>query len=264
MNFLLVFSEKDPASINFYNTFTNNYEIKDNQLVIDGNNSIFLCKIDEMHIFILEKNLYSIVSNYKEIDYIIFLSKHSTLSETKPHSITVHAIGNWGKAELGGVDETVVETDPILIRSLLLELYDNKPKSIAYEIKQEATHHGPFLKKPTIFVEIGSEENAWNDPVVSRFVVDCLIKVIKNYDKEKIKNENGWIETVGIGGSHYCTKFNRFTFNKEEKYCFGHIIPDYALKEIFDKQKLKLILEQAKQKSNSQIILTEKLEEAIF
>jgi len=218
MNFLLIISNQDIASLNFKETLFQEYTLEEMNLnlfkvkIKSSINKIYLKIINSLHIFSKEEE---IIEPNLNIDQIIFLSKHSTLGEIKPKSMTVHSIGNWGKADLGGLDHTVVKTDAILIRTLLIELKNNKPISLKpYEIKQEATHHGPFLLTPTIFYEIGSSKDEWVNKEVSKFMLICLFKVISNYNKEEKKKEKGWIEAVGIGGSHYCTKFNKKTLMK--------------------------------------------------
>lgn len=256
MNILLICSKTDLAAINFFETLTTGdfgfKKIEENLYFLDKKNKIFLVLSEKTHLYFEDKDILEIEkATETKFEQIIFLSRHSTLGENKPRSITAHAVGNWGKAELGGIDERLVRTDPILIRALLLDFYNNKPRTLPYEIKQEATHHGPFLEKSTIFVEIGSNENAWKDKDASAFVCKELIKIVSDYDSKDYE----WQEVVGFGGSHYCTKFNRLTFDSENKYCFGHVIPDYALKQIKDNQKLKELLEQAKIKSNSLLII---------
>jgi D-aminoacyl-tRNA deacylase len=256
MKFLIVSSKEDLASVNLKEELFSLYKFEkkdDNLYQMDtiGNNQIFFKEILETHIYSSKEK---IVENNK-YNQIIFLSRHSTLSESKPKCMTVHAIGNWGIAEMGGKDHTVVKTDPILIRLLLTELKKNKPKEIKeFEVKQEATHHGPYLEEPTIFFEIGSQESDWKNKLVSKYMIKILINNIKDYNKEEIKNKNNWIEVIGVGGSHYCTKFNRLTFNQNNKYCFGHVVASYALKEI---EKNKELLESAKEKSNSKIVIYE-------
>jgi D-aminoacyl-tRNA deacylase len=274
-NFLLIVSKKDPASMNFYDQIICNYNIKviDEQKKIykietlkDKNkenilyNSIFLKIINGNSIFSKEKE---IIPNklYSKIDYVIFLSKHQTQSNIKPSCITVHAIGNFSKALYGGKDKKIVKTDPILIRTILCKLKKDsyrKKNFKNFEVKQEATHHGPYLDKKTIFYEIGSDLNNWRNKKLANYMIRKLIDIIKVYDKEKIKKEKSWLEAAGIGGSHYCTKFNRLTFNKENKYCFGHIIPSYAIED-FKKNKLDF-KEQIFKKNYSKIILKENLE----
>lgn len=265
MNFLLICSKSDLAAINFFETLTTSgfgfKKLLENLWFLDKKNKIFLALTEKTHLYMNDSDISEIEKEAKtEFEQIIFLSRHSTLGEVKPRSITAHAVGNWGKAELGGIDETLVKTDAKLIRALLLDFYNNKPKTLEYEVKQEATHHGPYLEKSTIFLEIGSDEKAWIDKIASEFVCKEAIKVISDYNP----SDYDWKKTVGVGGSHYCTKFNRLTFDENSKYCFGHVIPDYALKQIKNKQKLKEILEQAKIKSNSALVVDEKQEEVIF
>lgn len=254
MRILLVCSKKDIASVNFKEEIFSKYnliKIKPNlyKIDIESLNDIFIKDIDKMHIFLQEKE---IIEN-EDFDQIIFLSKHSTLSEKKTKCMTVHAVGNWGKAELGGKDKTLVKTDPVLIRSLLLNLKENKTKEIKeYEVKQEATHHGPFLETSTIFFEIGSDKKDWENKILANYMIGILINTIKNYNLEEIKKKEKWVSCVGIGGSHYCTKFNRFTFNRDKKYCFGHIVPNYALDKINEK-----IINYAKENSSSEKIIKE-------
>jgi len=256
MKILIISSKEDLASINLKEELFNLYKFGPKDLDVYkmekiGNNEIFFKEISETHIYASKEK---IVGNNK-YDQIIFLSRHSTLSENKPKCMTVHAIGNWGIAEMGGKDHTVVKTDPILIRLLLIKLKTNKPKEIKeFEVKQEATHHGPYLEESTMFYEIGSQESDWTNKLVSRYMITILIENIKNYSKEKIKTKNNWIEAIGIGGSHYCTRFNRLTFNLNNKYCFGHVVANYALKEI---EKNKDLIENAKEKSNSRVVIYE-------
>lgn len=255
--FLIIGSLNDKASMNIFEQILLNYthtKIKKDiyKLKLTGKpndqNTIFLKKINEEHIFLKQTNF------YKKYDQIIFLSRHSTTTNEKLKTLSVHAIGNWGEAIFGGLPYTLVNTDPILIRCLLLNLKNNKPKNLKnFEVKQEATHHGPYLEGVAcIFYEIGSSITEWSDKIAGEYMAKTLIETLKTYNKNKIKKENAWTEVVGFGGSHYCTKFNRYTFDKNNKYCFGHVIPSYAIKDV---TKNKKILEEAKQKSNSEKII---------
>jgi D-aminoacyl-tRNA deacylase len=258
MNILLVSSKKDLASNNFRNYIFENYKllkISNNlyKFEINSKNKIYFKEIETMHIYSNEDEIYD-----KDIKFsqIIFLSKHSTLSDNKPSCMTVHAIGNWGTANLGGKNNCVVKTDPILIRYLLLNLRENKPIDIKkYEVKQEATHHGPYLDVSSIFYEIGSSEIDWNNKLVVKYMIEILINSIKNYDQKEILIEKNWIPVVGVGGSHYCTKFNKISLDKNTKYCFGHVVANYSIKEI--KENPNILLE-AKEKSNALNIIYEK------
>lgn len=255
MNILLISTKKDSASFNFYKTLVSKEfefkEIEDTLWVLDKKNKIYLTLIEKETLYLEEKE---IENKIEKIDRIIFLSKHATLSEIKPKIISAHAVGNWKENKFGGKKSTLVNTDAILLREILYNLKQNKPKNLKYEVTQEATHHGPFLNKPSIFLEIGSDTVSWNDTLALNYICKELIKVLADYNPKNFK-KNNWKEAVGYGGSHYCTKFNKPTFDLENKYCFGHIIPDYAISQIKDKIELKKIIEEAKKKSNAKIVL---------
>ncbi|MCK9292514.1 MAG: D-aminoacyl-tRNA deacylase [archaeon] len=257
MNILIISSKEDKASINLKKRLFENYSLEQKEdfyfLKSNGINNIYFKEIEKQHIYSSEEEM---IPKSLQIDQIIVLSKHSTLSEIKTKTITAHSIGNWGKAELGGKDKTLVKTDPILIRELLFNLKKNKPTKIKeYEVKQEATHHGPYLDISTMFVEIGSSDPDWENKDVANYIIQILINILINYNREDIKKTRNWVEAIGIGGNHYCTKFNKKTFKNSNLFCFGHIIPSYALKDVNNNPE---ILEEAKEKSNSNIIIYNK------
>jgi D-aminoacyl-tRNA deacylase len=74
----------------------------------------------------------------------------------------------------------------------------------------ESTHHGPTsLKKPILFIEIGSTEKQWKDDNAANIVCRSLFKVItrKNEFCEKV--------AIALGGNHYPTKFNKILLESE-------------------------------------------------
>ena len=90
----------------------------------------------------------------------IFLSRHRSKMATP--SLTVHPIGNYGEAQFGGKDKTIIESSPQLMTSLLRRINKNLQKtSLNYHVCFEVTHHGPYLEIPTFFVEVGSTEHEW-------------------------------------------------------------------------------------------------------
>jgi D-aminoacyl-tRNA deacylase len=259
MNILLITSEKDVASSNFYKVLLDRFcfnKVEDNLYLLKNKgteNKIFLKNIKELHIFSEENN----ILDNNDYDIIIFLSKHSTLSKIKKKYFCVHAIGNFGDTLYGGKPKTLVETDGFLIRHLLLNLKKNKPKELEeYIITQEATHHGPYINKKALFFEIGSDIEDWNNLIAIDFLSKILINSLLKYSAKKFEKK-GWISVCGYGGSHYCTVFNKYTFNKENNYSFGHIVPSYATED-FKKNKL---FDEIKKKGFSKKILKENLKE---
>ncbi|MFX0123007.1 MAG: D-aminoacyl-tRNA deacylase [Candidatus Hodarchaeota archaeon] len=157
---------------------------------------------------------------------VIYLSRHSAQS-LRP-SLTVHSIGNFGKAEFGGRANTLVECDSFLMKRLLLNIQDLKPSGdynllFDYEISLEVTHHGPFSKPAIVFIEVGSSEPQWNDLEACRLIADA----VNNTQFDNLTQGNEWISVIGFGGNHYATKFTRFMI--ESEYAFGHICAKYAI-----------------------------------
>ena len=163
---------------------------------------------------------------------IIFLSRHSARS-LRP-SFTVHPIGNFGKAEFGGNDGTLVQCNSLILKKLLLnikELIESDKFNLlySYEISVEATHHGPFSKFPIAFIEVGSSEPQWRDLEACRLIAE----VLNNFDIGEINQNNEWVSAVGFGGNHYANKFTKLILESEN--AIGHICAKYAIPLLNDK-----------------------------
>ncbi len=160
---------------------------------------------------------------------IIFLSRHSARS-LRP-SFTVHPIGNFGTAEFGGRDATLIECSPFLLKRLLLNIKDllqskDFKLNYNYELSLEVTHHGPFSNNPIIFIEVGSSEAQWKDLDACRLIAEVVNHVcLKNFDHPK-----EWISAIGFGGNHYANKFTKLALKTEN--AIGHICAKYALSSL--------------------------------
>ena len=172
-----------------------------------------LITIEELHIYAEEIDKKWEEQNDKKIDNIIFLSKHKAASG-RP-SLTVHPIGNWGSADYGGKESEISGATPEWMTGLLLNIRENRIDG--YDVCFEATHHGPLLETPTMFLEIGSSETEW----VKREPAEALIKSLLN-----LKRANG-INVIGIGGGHYAPRFTEAAFSHE--VCFGHMVANYGV-----------------------------------
>jgi len=156
-----------------------------------------------------------------EGDFFIFVSKHK--SEKNVKTLTVHAPGNWRKADFGGQLEKVCPTNSFFLKHLFLILSEKAREKIRdFQVSLEATHHGPYLEKPCYFIEIGSSENEWKNETAARIIAETVQEAIETYDSDE-----KFISAIGIGGPHYCPNFNKVQASKE--YALGHIIPEYTL-----------------------------------
>ena len=90
-----------------------------------------------------------------------------------------------------------------------------------YKITLEATHHGPLIEKPCVFVEIGSTIEEWKNRRAGFILARSLSETLKNLHK----NEYNEV-AVGIGGPHYCPNFNKIQLNSN--IAVSHIIPQYS------------------------------------
>ena len=193
-------------------------------------------------------------ANYYEFDFdttqlplkkvketnIIVLSKHASQTGTK--SFTVHSLGNFATAELGGEDKTLAGALPRLnanyLRALEHKKYMNKLDD--FTVCYEVTHHGPTPKKNICFIELGSTETEWVNETYARLVAEVVVESTFTQNKDKI--------VIGIGGGHYAPDFTKLSLRK--KYSFGHICPQYALDSLD-----KGLLEQMITKTNAQEIV---------
>ena len=158
----------------------------------------------------------SYMDQYKS-DLIVFLSKHS--SSKGISSLTVHAEGNWSdKAELGGMPHQLSFSSPLSMLQLLKSM-----KSISaagLDVTYEATHHGPLLKTPSLFVELGGNEEVMKNREYLGIVAQSVVRLINDdtdSDFTKI--------VVGIGSNHYSSKFTSIALGRG--YAFAHIMPRF-------------------------------------
>ena len=85
----------------------------------------------------------------------------------------------------------------------------------------EATHHGPLIEKPCLFIEIGSTEQEWKDRRAAFVIAKTISDTIENYEP------NPYYETaIGIGGPHYCPAFNKLQLRSN--IAVSHVIPKYV------------------------------------
>lgn len=203
-NYLIVASKQDKAGINITT-----------QLSQFGNFHFYLAdgEIIRTENLNLEK-----IDHY---DFIIFASRHR--SEKSQKSLSIHAPGNWRKAEFGGQDNRVCKTSALFQKQFFEKLKKNADKFHlkGYNLTLEPTHHGPLINKPCVFVEIGSTETEWKDRRAGFIVARTIFETMNEF-KENPYNEIA----IGIGGPHYCPNFNRIQMNSN--IAISHIIPQYA------------------------------------
>jgi D-aminoacyl-tRNA deacylase len=170
-----------------------------------------------------------------DYDGFIFLSKHA--AESGVLALTCHSTGNFSEAKFGGNDRQVAIPHPYVQKKYLQTLWKNKSQFSDFQITIEATHHGPTaLKKPTIFIEIGTTEKQWTDVTLCNSVA----ALVRDVMTEKIQPSP---IAICFGGTHYPDKFTNELLHG--KFALGTVVPKHALDNI-DENLFLHILEQNK------------------
>lgn len=157
---------------------------------------------------------------YKKTDVFIFLSRHQ--SKSRIPSLTCHFPGNYFTNSYGGNKFELGIAYPSLQKNYLKRMYQSREKVSFCDITIETTHHGPTnIKKPVMFVEIGSSEDQWSNIDIASVVCDSLIDVLTK------KMVSAKYIGIGLGGNHYGSKFNKLILDTD--YGIGHIANKYNL-----------------------------------
>ena len=195
-------------------------------------------------------DLDGVAKAFDDPDLLVFASRHA--GETGP-LLTAHHTGNFGPAEFGGADGTLARACPNAHRRVLEALEEYAPDG--YDIGMECTHHGPSeVGVPSMFVEIGSGNDQWDDPDAARAVARAIL------DLEGVRadtpTENGTHRhLVGFGGGHYVPRFERVC--EETDWAIGHIGADWALEAMGDPRENRAVVRQAFTQSRADCALLE-------
>ena len=249
---LILASKADPASMTLYRAMLelHAWDISHSslgKLVISNEIDAHLLLIDEIHVKSDNIGKMHMNSADKNIDDIIVLSKHVSSSEVPAKTIhpigvtTGQEIGEDGKS--GGVYGTLVPPNPRLASFLraIVRKGVQEPSLSKFDLTLEATHHGPLMSLPTMYVEIGSSEKEWRNSALASIWAEIIIDNLSN---EAISDTKRWI--LCIGGGHYAPRHRDILLKSNE--LVGHILPSYSLPNIgeeVDLQKFEKVLEAA-------------------
>jgi D-aminoacyl-tRNA deacylase len=220
--FVLIASSENEASMTIAKALERKHGFLSTRITFNSRplmqkDSLILATIDEEIISPPDLDAYFNPQAY------IFLSTHR--AESGIPSLTVHTTGNFTDKEvLGGRPREVGMIDPDLQKNYLMALNSRKESLDGYEITIESTHHGPTsLRKPVLFVELGSSEKQWGDQQAGNIIADSLV--------ESLTKGRKW-EKVGLafGGTHYSEKFNKILL--ETDYSLSAIIAKHSLQWI--------------------------------
>ncbi|MDO8428356.1 MAG: D-aminoacyl-tRNA deacylase [Candidatus Diapherotrites archaeon] len=226
MHIAIIVSKQDLAGLTIKQALLELVEFKETKEEFDGN-SVFEFHSQKFGLEFQNFKLYTINEFQVIADYVnkisadlfVFASKHASAKGIP--SLTVHSIGNFGLAQLGGKENTICPTSAIIQASYLKALQKAKNgQNLAYEITMEATHHGPFLTKPSVFIELGSNETAWQDPLGGQIIAQTILET--DYSSKQNK-----LVAIALGGNHYCSSFNKLVL--EKNYAIAFVCPKHGL-----------------------------------
>jgi D-tyrosyl-tRNA(Tyr) deacylase len=147
---------------------------------------------------------------------IVFPSVHR--SESGEETLTVHPLGNpTTSAEVGGRPETLVPTAPRLMVHALRALTEGA-LGVGLAASYEATHHGPFLRNPAFFIEVGGKETDLPPPAAARLIAEVV---------RGLSEDSSDTVVLGVGGGHYAPHFTDLAVRR--RLAFGHILPRHVL-----------------------------------
>ncbi len=170
-----------------------------------------------------------------EADLFIFATKHKAKSGIP--SLSVHTQGNWGEAGLGGKDRQLAVSPANYLKEGLKKLAELSPalQAQGFDIIQECTHHGPFLSKPSMFIEIGSSEPQWENQEAGKIIAETIHHLAT-------KEPPHYKVAVGIGGPHHTPNFKKIILGGE--IAVGHVCPKYQLENL-DKEMVLQAVERS-------------------
>ncbi len=214
---LIITSSKNLAGMNIANYLIKKYGFEKTGKKYSGRP---VHKRDDILLAISNKHILDIndLDEYFDASVYVFASTHS--SQSGEPTLTAHCTGNFGEDDsYGGNQRELCYSPAKLLKTAIKELARiNEKKSLGYDVCLEVTHHGPTdLKKPLLFVEVGSGEKQWNHAPAFQAVGDAIMKVCKSKLEEA--------SCIGVGGGHYSKKFTKHVLKND--LCIGHICPKY-------------------------------------
>jgi len=175
----------------------------------------------------------------EELDFIVFVSRHA--GDTG-RLLTAHVTGNFGPAEYGGAAGSFARAAPGAHKVVVDALGEHAPDD--YEVGIECTHHGPTAcSTPSMFVELGSGEEQWQDTEAARAIAEAVLD-LRGVDADH--RPDGVADprhVVGFGGGHYTPRCERIVTDTD--WAVGHIGSDWQLAAMGDPAANREVIDAA-------------------
>ncbi|MCI4363221.1 MAG: D-aminoacyl-tRNA deacylase [Thermoplasmata archaeon] len=148
---------------------------------------------------------------------LVFPSIHR--SRSGPRGFTVHPIGNPGANSVaGGTPGELVPADARSMSSALRSL-DEGAHSLGMRATFESTHHGPAVRYPAFFAEVGGGGSPDRPSAPEVKVLSDSLLSIEPGGTDRV--------AVGAGGGHYVPHFTDLALRR--RWAFGHLLSDHVL-----------------------------------
>jgi D-aminoacyl-tRNA deacylase len=223
MHIALVHSTLDPAGVNIHARIRAIREVNDDPSFTHAGHTWEFVPVEGRLIY--QQGL----DERADADLIIFLSRHT--SRDPIPVLTTHVTGNLSSADYGGEPGTLAKASPAWMHAVLNNLSAHAPPG--YRVSYEVTHHGPTdVTTPSLFVEIGSTEEEWNDAAAGMAVAHSVLEA----DPKDV------IPLIGFGGTHYAARQTSIALSS--RGAFGHIAHTREI-ETLDEAMIRLMMEQS-------------------
>ncbi len=230
---VLVTSEKDIASLTIRKILIDEFGFSETGGTFDGNPVWAMNRDTKLVTSARDLILTNHLDAHFDAEAYIFCSRHRSKSG-KPALLT-HSTGNLGsEARYGGDPLSLSISAASLVSKALrsLQLAREHYNLAEFDVSMEATHHGPTsMNTPLVFIELGSDETYWKHKGGAKAVANAAI----DCSNERFSKT----ASIGIGGTHYVSKFNKMVLGGEA--IFGHMAPKYALENMTEKVAERMI-----------------------
>lgn len=237
---LILCSEADDASVNLRDSLLRaslwgQAEVFPHGLVVKHlTRDVHILSIEKTHVHADSIDMIHEKEVSCGINEVLVLSRH--VSSTDTPAITLHAIGLPGiyppgaPGKSGGINGQLVPPSPrfgALYREMLKEARIQKLDKY-FDLTLEATHHGPVLYSPTLYIEIGSTHSDWNREDALNLWAVVLCKVLGLNGGTPLGSWKGEGDVmVGLGGGHYAPRHKAVA--EKGKIWLGHVLAGYSL-----------------------------------
>tara|TARA_Y100000034_G_scaffold44576_2_gene54771 strand:- start:11668 stop:12441 length:774 start_codon:yes stop_codon:yes gene_type:complete len=196
---------------------------------IAGMNILNFINLDNVYVIEDESIFHENIDKEIDADLFIFATKHQGRTGVK--TLSCHTPGNWSVAEYGGSDKKLCVAPVNFLREAFVKLEEinnsDEFKALGYDVVTECTHHGPYLEKPIIYIEIGATEEEWRDEKARQIIASVVEHLVNNADEI---NSRQCVSAIAIGGLHTMPNFKKVILGSGVS--IGHCCPKYMLEHL--------------------------------